>query len=91
MMNCREIFWIVKCKEFVDCKRILLIVESKVAEITDSLSQKSWTQTNILGLNIRYLVAILRFVAFYSLFGRLWAFWVKYSVYWARKALLHGM
>ena len=37
----------------------------------------------------------LRFVAIYALLGDLWAkkvlFWVKNSVSWARRALLHGI
>ena len=35
--------------------------------------RKIWTRTKILSLNIRYFVALLRFVAIYALFGNLWA------------------
>ena len=38
-----------------------------------AIQQKVWTWTKILIPNIRYFVAISRFVAIYSLFGRLWA------------------
>ena len=34
--------------------------------------RKVWTRTKILSPNIRYFVAILRFVAIYLLFGDLW-------------------
>ena len=36
-------------------------------------SPKIWIRTKILSPSIRYFVAILVFVAFYTLFGRLWA------------------
>ena len=43
--------------------------------------RKVWTRTKSFSPNIRYFVAILRFVAIYALFGNLWAkkvpFWVK--------------
>ena len=56
--------------------------------------RKVWTQTKILSPNMRYLVAILRFVTIYILFG-LWAsrglFWVINNVSWARCALIHGV
>ena len=45
----------------------------KLREGTNGLRQKVWTQTKILSPNIRYFVAILRFVAIYALFGNLWA------------------
>ena len=40
----------------------------RVAEVAEV-----WTRTKIVSPNIRYLVAILRFVAIYTLFGRLGA------------------
>ena len=53
----------------------------KLCEGTKGLRQKVWTRTKIWSPNIRYFVAILRFVAIDALFGRLWArkmlFWVK--------------
>ena len=45
----------------------------KLCEGKKGLHRKVWTCTKILGTNIRYFVAILRFVAIYALFGRLWA------------------
>ena len=66
----------------------------KLCEGTKGLCRKIWTRTKFLRFNIRYLVAILRFVAICALFGRLKArkvlFWVKSSVSWARSALSHG-
>ena len=35
--------------------------------------RKVWTRTKSFSPNIRYFVAILRFVAIYALFGNLWA------------------
>ena len=52
-------------------------------------------RTEILSPNIRYFVAILRFVVIYALFGNFLAkkvpFWVKNSVPCARSVLLHGI
>ena len=63
-------------------------------ECAKGLRRKVWTQTKILSPNIRYFVAILRFVAIYAIFGRLKArnvlFWIKNSVSWARSALLYS-
>ena len=42
-------------------------------ESAKGLCLKVWTQTKILSPNIRYFVAILRFVAIYARCGRLWA------------------
>ena len=67
----------------------------KLCKGTKGLCRKLWTRTKIFSPNIRYFVAILRFVAIYALFGNLRAkkvhFWVKNSVSWARSALLHGI
>ena len=64
----------------------------KFREGVKGLCQKVWTRTKILSPYIRYFVTILRFVAIYALFGRLWGnevlFWVKNGVSWARSALL---
>ena len=50
----------------------------RVAEVAEV-----WTRTKIVSPNIRYFVAIIRFVAIYAIFGDLWAkkvpFWVKNS------------
>ena len=68
--------------------------QDRVAEVMRRHRRKVWTQKKILSFNIRYFVAILRFVVIYTLFGRLQArkvlFWVINSVSWARSALLHG-
>ena len=45
----------------------------KLCEGRKGLHQKVWTGTKILSPNIRYIVALLWFVAIYALFGRLWA------------------
>ena len=45
----------------------------KLCEGKKGLQRKVWTFTKFLGTNIRYFVAILRFVAIYALFGRLGA------------------
>ena len=45
----------------------------KMCEGLKGLRRKIWTQTKILSLNIRYFVAILRFVVIYAVFGRLLA------------------
>ena len=42
----------------------------KLCEGTMGLCRKLWTWTKILSPNIRYFVAILRFVAIYALFGK---------------------
>ena len=42
-------------------------------KLSKGLRRKVWTQTKMLSPNIRYFVAIFRFVAIYTLFGRLWA------------------
>ena len=59
------------------------------------LRRKVWTRKKMLSPNIRYFVAILRFVAIYALFWKSKVkkvpFWVKNSVSWARSALLHGI
>ena len=72
-----------------------ILGRQNLCEGTKGLRWKVWTQTKILSPNIRYFVAILRFVAIYALFGDLWAkkvpFGVKNSVSWARSALLHGI
>ena len=55
------------------------------------LRQKVWTRTKILSPNIRYYIAILRFVAINTLFGSLLGkkvlFRLKNSFSWARSAL----
>ena len=43
----------------------------KFCEGTKGLCRKGWTQTKILSPNIRYFVAMLRFIANYALFGNL--------------------
>ena len=46
-------------------------------------ARKDWTQTKILGPNIRYFViVVLRFVAIYAIFCGLWA---KKSALWGQK------
>ena len=45
----------------------------KLREGTKDLCRKVWTRTKISSPDIRYFVAILRFVAIYALFGRLGA------------------
>ena len=63
----------------------------KLREGAKGPRRKVWTQTKILSSNIRYFVAILRFVAIYALFGRLCQtvfFGVNKSVSWVRIALL---
>ena len=53
----------------------------KLCEGTKGIRWTVWTRTKILSPNIRYFVAMLRFVVIYTLFGRLCArkgpFWVK--------------
>ena len=44
----------------------------KFCEGTKGLRRKVWTWTKILSPNMRYFVAILRFVTIYTLFGNLW-------------------
>ena len=67
----------------------------KLREGTKGPCQKVWIGTKKITPNIRYFVATLRFVAFYALFGDLWAkkvpFWVKNSVSWARSAPFLGV
>ena len=56
--------------------------------------RKVWIGTKLLSPNIHYFVAILRFVATYAPFleivGKKVIFLVENSVFWARRALLHG-
>ena len=48
--------------------------------------RKVWTRTKIFSPNIGYVVATLRFVAIYALFGNLWTkkchFWSKTMLLW---------
>ena len=44
----------------------------KLCEGTKGLCRKVWTRTKISSTNIRYFVAIIRFVAIYAFFGNLW-------------------
>ena len=62
----------------------------KLCEGTKGLYRKLWTRTKILSPNMRYFVAILRFVAIYALFGKKVLFSVNSSVVWARNALFYG-
>ena len=50
-----------------------------LCEGTKGLHRKVWTWAKISSTNIRYFVAILRFVANYAFFGRLWA---KKVLFW---------
>ena len=52
---------------------VSLIRWKKLCEGKKGLRRKVWTQGKILGPNLRYFIAILRFVAFYALLGNLWA------------------
>ena len=46
----------------------------KLCEGTKGVRQKVWPRTKILNPNIRYIVAILWFVAIYALFGRIFTY-----------------
>ena len=67
----------------------------ELCEGTKGLRRKVWTRTEISSPNIRYFVAILRFIAIYALCGNLWAkkcfFGSKTVIFCARNALWHGM
>ena len=54
-------------------------------EAAKGLRRKVWTRTEILSLNIRYFVALLRFAAIYALFERLWA---KQMLVWVKTVFL---
>ena len=66
----------------------------KMAEVVRRAFTEKF-RLEILSSSIYYLVAILKVVVIYSIFGRLSAkkcnFWIKYGVYWARSAQLYGI
>ena len=55
------------------------------AQTTKGLNRKIWIWTKILSPNIRYFVAILRFVKIYALFGWLWP---KKGLFWSKSVFL---
>ena len=54
----------------------------KLCESLKGLHRKVWTHTKILSLQICYFVEILKFVAMFALFGRLWANYIVYIAYY---------
>ena len=63
----------------------------KLCEGTKDHRRKVWTQTKSLSPNIRYFVAISRFVANYALFGNLWTkkcFWDQKQCFLGKKCTI---
>ena len=52
---------------------LCLCVCPRWQKLSEKFAEKVLTRTKILSPNIRYFVAIIRFVAIYALFGNLWA------------------
>ena len=64
---------------------IYVLLVSSCAKSRRAFAKKFWKWTKISSPNIRCCIAILKIVAIFAFFGRLW---VKNSASWDRSALL---
>ena len=65
---------------------LCLCVCPRWQKLSEKFAEKVLTRTKILSPNIRYFVAIIRFVAIYALFGNLWA---KKCLFGSKTVFLH--